>query len=382
MRKMFTALLCAIALFASLGVSSSWSAPIAEDGPPRSKPAAQPDCGGAKACIVVSQGSQQELDQVQRARAQRSGSALTAPGLRGEVSQREDDCAHRWFIQNRRDACIVELYKFGIRRCGSSGCRLVGEGKFTIGNFRGAYMPKRLPRTYWITFADWVSGWGEARSVKMRTSYKCTKSCTKLWGGKQAAFGAAHQSFKDNMVTHTTMAVDKVVTTRASLTITLSKAGFTSARFIKDGVTMRCDRLRGIGSRGGCVYPSFLPTFVLSLSDSAVDESARHIRAAQRGLRGHPGRKADGTPLTRTTIEQEIVDNRNAAFAQCRREHVVGSCDEYPFATSRQGCAFRSCSVDGIDVTDNKTSGSRLINRFFKPQRVIHGDRYWVRIVS
>jgi len=57
------------------------------------------------------------------------------------------------------------------------------------------------------------------------------------------------------------------------------------------------------------------------------------------------------------------------------------NCDEYPFASTREGASRASFSVKRIDALDNQRAGARLGN-FFTSQRVIDGDTFYVNITD
>lgn len=142
----------------------------------------------------------------------------------------------------------------------------------------------------------------------------------------------------------------------------------------------RCDRYRYIGSRGGCVYARIEPTWTISRS-ARFPAIARHILRAQRALSRHWGnRSLGGSPLTRNRSRRDVDLNRAAAQRQCAQRHVRMSCDEYPFASTDEGCAFYTCSVAGVPSKQNFGAGGAL-NGFYCRNRVIDGDRFWVRVV-
>jgi hypothetical protein len=192
---------------------------------------------------------------------------------------------------------------------------------------------------------------------------------------------------------------------------------FTSPGFLPSTPTVvqpsqvRCDNaLTVAGSTPGCVIPHFPPTMFYSLG-GPYPELAHHIGVAQEsGLPGAAGR----TPLHRLVNPSLQNSNREAACPTNGYPRPVGkSCDEYPFASTREGAftartnpnqplparTFGFClipeppgtgpvgySVCMINDSQNTNGGSAL-GRFFgnlvtTGERVLEGDAFYVSIVA
>ncbi|MEV4341023.1 NucA/NucB deoxyribonuclease domain-containing protein [Streptomyces sp. NPDC049590] len=177
------------------------------------------------------------------------------------------------------------------------------------------------------------------------------------------------------------VAKKKQLASPASYRFTFTKAGYTPGEITYKSAKYRWDdKFWGPTKRTknpGCVFPSFPPVFTLSRSDSKVDESARHILDAQRKITGHPGAS---TPLHRITDETTINTHRRT---MCGNVHNPDpkkyDCDEYPFAASKEGGNPARGSTRIISRSDNRTAGARL-GGFYKTQRLLDGDGYYVRI--
>ncbi|MFF1405147.1 NucA/NucB deoxyribonuclease domain-containing protein [Streptomyces sp. NPDC058294] len=173
----------------------------------------------------------------------------------------------------------------------------------------------------------------------------------------------------------------KTLTTPASYRFNFTKPGYTGGDITYASAKFRCDDTfwarnnRTRVKNPGCVFPGFAPTFALSHTDSKVKESARHIADAQRAITGHPGAS---TPLHRITDKTTIDKHRTA---MCGRIHAPSGkdCDEYPFAATKEGGNPRRGSTRIISASDNRTAGARL-GGFYKSQRVLDGDAYYVHI--
>jgi hypothetical protein len=151
---------------------------------------------------------------------------------------------------------------------------------------------------------------------------------------------------------------------------------------------VRCDHKHYIrtinkGARAGCVMPQFVPTLKMSLAGDSP-QTAAHIKKAQQRLPGHPGQRPAtglGRPLVRKFWGDEPNLNRREMKRKCRKIPLKGSCDEYPFASTKQGCYyFDNCSVMRIDLADNTAGGRELNSELYVPYRVLDGDAFWVEI--
>jgi hypothetical protein len=173
----------------------------------------------------------------------------------------------------------------------------------------------------------------------------------------------------------------KTLTTPASYRFSFTKPGYTGGDITYKSAKFRWDDTfwarngRQRVKNPGCVFPGYAPTFSLSRTDSKVKESARHIADAQKAITGHPGAS---TPLHRITDEKTIDKHRTA---MCGRIHAPQGkdCDEYPFAATKEGGNPRRGSIRVISASDNRTAGARL-GGFYKSQRVLNGDAYYVGI--
>ena len=149
------------------------------------------------------------------------------------------------------------------------------------------------------------------------------------------------------------------------------------------GVSVRCDT-EFASQGGGCVFPSFTPTFVLDSNLPEVDESAHHILVAQDELIHHPGLRGFGLPLNRLANQVLSDRNRETACEGFVPAEPGDSCDEYPFASTYQGADMAGpgrFSVASVNLNDNITTGSRLI-AFYREQRVLDRDPFWVHIIE
>jgi hypothetical protein len=152
------------------------------------------------------------------------------------------------------------------------------------------------------------------------------------------------------------------------------------------GMPVRCDTAPYFNyGEGGCIHSGFNRTLELSLSDPEVEQAAAFYRDAQEELPEHPGRPTPGwvsplKPLTRLVDPAAMDDNRRVA---CRSGFVLNdpldSCDEYPFAATREGAFFGPFRVAHVPLAQNTAAGNRL-SAFFQAEHVIDADPFFVRI--
>lgn len=157
----------------------------------------------------------------------------------------------------------------------------------------------------------------------------------------------------------------------------------------------RCDNASSGYTGKGCVVPSYFPTLSFSKSGKAAAVAVHIEKAQASGLLGK------ATPLRRTTTTATISGNRSRACPSYLTIPSGYSCDEYPFASTTQGAMnggqvriFSGChltTVAGsgslgysrclVPTTANSSQGGSM-SAFYRNQRILHDDQYYVRITS
>ncbi|MFI1172779.1 NucA/NucB deoxyribonuclease domain-containing protein [Streptomyces melanogenes] len=148
---------------------------------------------------------------------------------------------------------------------------------------------------------------------------------------------------------------------------------------------VRCDSTPYVSTRaGGCVYPAYTPTYRISVHDPLVDQVAWHILWAQQNLKTAWGVEGAGPPLHRTMVRSVINANRRTACPRSRHRPAGKSCDEYPFASSYEG-ASRNPDFSWHMVPRDQNSregGSDYRLKFYRDNRILDHDAFWVHIVT
>lgn len=181
----------------------------------------------------------------------------------------------------------------------------------------------------------------------------------------------------------------------------------TSPSAVIAGPAHRCDEAVGILGSIGCVFDNVVP--IHEIGRTRWPKYARHIELAINF----------GLPrvLTRTQISAQQEANRNIACPSSKTPANGWSCDEYPYASTKEGAAnpmhpygrtFQilnwnsgyppffcgigwlnprqlgdslGYSVCGIPLEENRGSGTDL-GLFYIDNRVLHDDRFEVKIVA
>lgn len=234
----------------------------------------------------------------------------------------------------------------------------------------------------------YLSGWGTASDVTLNTWYYCTRNCTssdeglRIHGPINYLHSFTGWSNRNGNANPAANALDSVGTFLAvSPCGGDGKCSAIPAGY--DSPKIYCDRLDYIvlnGGGSGCRFPDYWPTFNLWLNGQ-TPESAKHILDSQT-IFGHPGAKSDGRPLHRHYWGPNGSQNknRNEARRLCRAlKDKTGSCDEYPFASTDEGCYLLRCHVRKIDLADNVKAG-RFLGTFYRDKRIADDGKFWVKI--
>ncbi|MEV5001415.1 DNRLRE domain-containing protein [Nocardioides sp. LML1-1-1.1] len=320
---------------------------------------------------------------------------LTAARAIGPSCFEKSAATLRWASRSRRTLCSSQKGVLTFTR------RIKGVWVVTG---MGYYVEQRLVITNWenpkITmYTRWLrlkQSWGEAEKFLFTHSESCISGCTsesysETWDEPTNLLTAASPKTRwySRQVTAWVTA-DRVVRPTfvwKDIGCSLELCQKAPIGEYKISGLVRCDKMWYLRiANPGCVNPYYIPTFYMKLSSNAP-ETARHIAKAQAKLATHPGRRnADGTGnvLVRkvwdTRIKEENL-NRREARRQCAAMQKSGSCDEYAFASTYQGCHWMRCDVDRIDLDDNVAGGRQLNSLLYRPSRVLDGDAYWVKIV-
>jgi hypothetical protein len=177
---------------------------------------------------------------------------------------------------------------------------------------------------------------------------------------------------------------------------------------------IRCDAM--VGSFRGCVFPAYVPSFTVNTAKYPSASALYWVLKTK--LRTHPGSEADHSPLHRLADTSAQDGNRRrmcqnvSAKFDPHPDTPDTTCDEYPFAASRESggqisgltgdqCAQfyaftdnghwvlrdddrvgpvtwdEPCGRGNIPGEQNEGAGGDL-GRFTQDDRLLDGDPYWV----
>ncbi|MFF4413466.1 DNRLRE domain-containing protein [Streptosporangium sp. NPDC001559] len=188
--------------------------------------------------------------------------------------------------------------------------------------------------------------------------------------------------------------------------------------------TIRCDRAKSLNTwhngvgKGGCVILEGIPAIVMHRNDVSArgvtfpevyDHIKRALTNGGNGTDPKPGGRAfpritslkeipgfgwgaigDGKNsfLTREPYSTRRNANRAAATSTCdlefgRRRPEGKGCDEFPFASTRQGAAYanppHNYSVALVDGDENEEHGD-VLNAWYQNNRILLTDIFWVDV--
>lgn len=372
------------------------------------------------------------------AKSSRTGQATTLAAVPGEEALRNEcvnqhaDAAQRveGWMKDRFNRCFMGHRKIELKCVNCSTVIASVEFDYVL---VGMTMDGTRQADFVLTFDDWEAWGGIEREVTpMRVSLggcgslvSCNPSDAEVTlplGSWQAlprmhvTYTSADQTgIGDEYLAHASTALGLAVLPLDPKTVPYVETGMTRAVVRFDSAGARA------GKYNGAIFSDFIPTFdLLKLAradnyESGVKESVLHINdALYRPIRtfpSFPGKSVPGRyrpeaganqrPLHRLVNTEDQNKNRTYAGKVC--DDVWGplarnpdlNCDEYPFASTREG-AYTGSTVpannpDGwrtwhgssrlIGEVDNQDSGRDYLNRgFYHANRILDGDAFFVDI--
>ncbi|MFD4336881.1 hypothetical protein ACFWPP_06705 [Streptomyces anulatus] len=154
-------------------------------------------------------------------------------------------------------------------------------------------------------------------------------------------------------------------TWNASWSTPTSGATVGSHKWSNNAFDVRCDNK--VGGNTGCVFPKYTPT--LQMNTQKYPAAAAYYWVIMEKLATHPGSEEHNKPLRRLADEAKAGENRDKMCMRAVAEwnphpNADGtSCDEYPFAKSRQsgGMTLSSGKYCAQFYADKQTNGSWML---------------------
>jgi hypothetical protein len=147
-------------------------------------------------------------------------------------------------------------------------------------------------------------------------------------------------------------------------------------------ILYRCDDALK-GQRAGCVFPGFGSTLTTM---KQLPDIAKNIHRIQAKGPGHYGRPGGKNPLHRNVISKAAAQKvRNQVCAR----RLTGNppkkgltCDEYPFATTKEGGTKLSKENRGwawVSAAQQSSQGGK-VRAFYYANRILDNDAFWVKV--
>jgi hypothetical protein len=216
---------------------------------------------------------------------------------------------------------------------------------------------------------------GMAGGIHVALADKCGSPCTPV--GNNFPVGRTLASGLHGTLTfHDSIAKGRSHSTRSTYTWVFVKAGFPSASATSLTARIyRCDF--AIGSTAGCVFTAFTPVMTSMLQLPHIRANIHRIQSGG----GHYGRQGSGHPLRHTTNKALQIKNNAFLCPRSLRRPPGMQCDEYPFASTREGGSALPANSRGrafVPAGEQRRQGG-LINSFYSGNRVLDGDPFWVQ---
>ncbi|MEV7601638.1 NucA/NucB deoxyribonuclease domain-containing protein [Kitasatospora sp. NPDC089797] len=328
------------------------------------------------------------------------------PDLKKECAERADKTSPAGWVKNRFESCVHHHYDVVLRR--TDGSETIGRLWFEVWLLGFAYDGQRRV-DYVASVEDIIVAPVGSEDAKLwsidqefthlggRVTDPDTKRRSDLLGAWNSnPLWTLTYTSPDNGPLYD-QGDNQIVNTTVTMSINV-KSPTAPARAFKDDDAAHSDvRFDYAGPTAGkykgTVFTAARVELVMSLSDPAVRESARHISDAQNNpertfpsftAKTIPGAKE---PLHRLVDREEQRKNRAAAIKTC--DDIWGDytksgleCDEYPFASTKEGAnkGDRRYSARLIDGDDNGKGGN-MLGEVYSVNRLLNGDPFYVKII-
>lgn len=290
-----------------------------------------------------------------------------------------------WSI-SRFDACRIEGILYTVYRVSSTGVQtVIGTAELVAYSWTRTYNGAAKPRLEVEIHV--VKTFGEATKSTISSRSACSiPGCTGSGRTSSPTLINAANSIFLIQEWGWNGPTGSVQTGSLTERLTFSHPTAPAATYSIQTPNIRCDNAAHGSASSGCIYPSSRPT--VNYEAAAFPSFSDHVRKAQES--GLPGSTASTVPLHRTRSQVAISANRNAACKSSYLRPVGKTCDEYPFASTREGASsarafgrtFPGCrinlgkesstgivgfSVCMIDKADNSGAGTALSNSLYVP---------------
>ena len=322
------------------------------------------------------------------------GASVAAAGWPKVCSANQYDTTPKWLGITRRAACFHDKANFTIYKVGS------GEVTGTFTAHMGLTAEAVAGGAGWNT-TGYLALWRFTGNGKVTWT---TASILALPSGKAkggiTSWGASGGFVwkGSGWVSAPTMASKAVVNgVGGAWEVTMGNPEWDNvAIWPLDRFKGRCDRYY---STPGCVFPT-VPG-VATFSKATAPQYAKHVSGAIKS--GLPGKFGSSSYISRITSKPSTAKNRAKACPSSLKRPSGYSCDEYPFASTRQGAytsgATRARSQPWCRMKDPARTGSKgwsrcfitktqnsigggYLSGFYRYERMLTGDKFQVGFIA
>ncbi|EKX66818.1 NucA/NucB deoxyribonuclease domain-containing protein [Streptomyces ipomoeae] len=284
-------------------------------------------------------------------------------------------CKIGQIVITRTSMCLDTNARVDVYRNGKK----TGQATFHIRHSMTLRAGKRnWKETFTVSKAKLVNASGIRMSVRVGAGKGIT---TKVDFPQGSTLGPARSG---KVAYKTNVGKKKKQLTSSSYRFTFTKPGYTLGTFKYNSARYRCDDMfwgkKKRTRAPGCVFPQ--AGAVVNMGDLRyIGENIRNVR--KKG--GHYGEPGYGKPLHAISNEKQIDRNRDAVCGKAKptpAEKAKGLtwCDEYPFASTKEGGTALPASQRGIKFvppSEQQTQGGR-VSGFKRTYRVFDGDPFYV----
>ncbi|KUM96181.1 hypothetical protein AQI95_42675 [Streptomyces yokosukanensis] len=303
--------------------------------------------------------------------------AQAAAPVQGRAAGAPSWCAPGPNEYNRTQACAVENGTLTVRL----NKKVVGRLNFTVTQHIGLNVKSsRFAEKFSVTF---TSGAGDVTGFLTELTATCGGTC------RAVSHVPAEPTRVGGTVSGTIDYSDSTTTkntTRTSYALAFTRPGYQSTPARWSSLNYRCDKGNKAGRTGnygtGCVFPGFRP---FETQQAALPGISKNIARIQKAGPHHYGAYGlHGAALHRTANGKTIADNRRVACGKRKAPTRGVSCDEYPFASTREGAANKSAKRGDwgwawVPVSEQNKQRD-ILNNFYRNNRILDGDAFWVAV--
>ena len=308
--------------------------------------------------------------------------------------------------QKRFDACKTRMVKVDMYRQTGQEVRLAGSLTYSETRWSHLSSFSRQWENHLTLSVGKVAGSLTGLYVESRSA-NCSNSCKTHWKAANSLFDKVGLRADFNSSIDANVSTGKRRSMTAHIRYQFFKYDVRPSGVVKaTSNTVRCDKALKGATTTGCVVPSYVPVMKYSKT-GRYPQLARHIAAAQKS--GLPGAYPSGKVLTRLTDGKLAGKNRSRSCPKSIKKYKPEgkTCDEYPFASTRQGPyvakqtnprTFSWCSLPRdsdrgangysrcyINGKQNSEGGGQLgifYGAYTGGARVLSGDAFRVQITS